>query len=106
MIGIIVAAHGPLAPALVNTAKLVVPQAEAVVSVSVDPGDSSEQFDAKLNEAIAQLKSTDGVLVMTDMFVGAKPGQHDQAQYGSGGSHYGYQPPHADQGASNEHLGG
>ncbi len=83
MIGIIVAAHGPLAPALVNTAKLVVPQAEAVVSVSVDPGDSSEQFDAKLNEAIAQLKSTDGVLVMTDMF-GGSPSQVSMTKHNTG----------------------
>ena len=68
MIGIIVAAHGPLAQALVTTARLVVPQAEAVMSVSVESGDSSEDFGSKLDDAIDKLKSKSGVLVLTDAF--------------------------------------
>ena len=83
MIGIIVAAHGELAQALVTTAKLVVPQAESVMSVSVESGDSSEKFENKLDEAIARFKTSDGVLVLTDMF-GGTPSQVSMTKHNTG----------------------
>ena len=83
MIGIVVAAHGELAQALVTTAKLVVPQAESVMSVSVESGDSSEIFENKLDEAIDKLKSSDGVLVLTDMF-GGTPSQVSMTKHNTG----------------------
>ena len=83
MIGIIVAAHGELAGALVNTARLVVPQAEAVISVSVEPGDSSEQFGTKIDEALKKMRDTDGVLIMTDMF-GGSPSQVSMTKHNTG----------------------
>ena len=83
MIGIVVAAHGELAQALVTTARLVVPQAEAVMSVSVESGDSSEKFESKLDEAVGKLKASDGVLVLTDMF-GGTPSQVSMTKHNTG----------------------
>lgn len=83
MIGIVVAAHGQLAQALVTTARLVVPQAESVISVSVESGDNSANFESKLDDAIAHLKDTSGVLVLTDMF-GGTPSQISMTKHNTG----------------------
>ena len=83
MIGIVVAAHGQLAEALVTTARLVVPNAEAVFSVSVETGDSSENFESKLDDAMAKLSDTSGVLVLTDMF-GGTPSQVSMTKHHTG----------------------
>lgn len=83
MIGIVVTAHGPLAEALVSTAKLVVPLAETVLSVSVEVGDSSQDFESRLDGAIAQLEGTAGVLVLTDMF-GGTPSQVSMMKHHTG----------------------
>ena len=83
MIGIIVAAHAPLAEALVSTARLVVPQAETTRSVSVQAGDSSEDFEARLGEALAEFQDANGVLVLTDMF-GGTPSQVSMMKHHTG----------------------
>lgn len=70
MIGIIVAGHGKLADSLVETAKLVVPGANEIVSVALDPNDDSQRFQEQLKGAVLKLGKEDGVLVLTDMFGG------------------------------------
>ena len=83
MIGIVVAAHGDLAQALVDTAKLVVPDSEQVRAVSVTTGDSSGDFEFKLQKSIEELSHYDGVLILTDMF-GGTPSQVSMMKHAVG----------------------
>jgi len=71
MIGVVVAAHGGLAEALVATAKLVVTQAERVRAVGISASDDSSGYEQRLRRAIAEVQDGGGVLVLTDMFGGS-----------------------------------
>ena len=71
MIGIVVAMHGELSEALVNTAQHVVRDAEIrIVAVGIRPGDDAAAFETRLTEAIQKVQSPQGVLILTDMFGG------------------------------------
>ncbi len=70
MIGVVVAAHEKLAEALVNTVELVVRAPTRIVSVATAPGDDTESFRHRLEEAVSSFASADGVLILTDMFGG------------------------------------
>lgn len=70
MIGVVVAAHGDLAEALVATAKLVVPNSGHIVAVGIASKDDSASYEKRLQAAITSAQSDQGVLVLTDMFGG------------------------------------
>lgn len=70
MIGIVVAAHGNLAEALVVAAKLVVPKDAPVEAVGIAPGEDGAHFERRLRAAIEQMQQGAGVIVLTDMFGG------------------------------------
>jgi mannose PTS system EIIA component len=70
MIGIVVAAHGRLAQALVETAREVVHGELRVASVPIEAGDDTASFQERLRGAIQQLQNEAGVMVLTDMFGG------------------------------------
>ena len=70
MIGLIVAAHGPLAEALLATARSVVPTPGQSVAVGINSQDDSASYQARLQTAVQQLDSPHGVLILTDMFGG------------------------------------
>jgi mannose PTS system EIIA component len=71
VIGIIVAAHGGLAEALLETARLVVPQGAEARAVGISRQDDSTRYEAKLRAALAEVQSSEGVLMLTDMFGGS-----------------------------------
>ena len=83
MIGIVVAAHGDLAQALVSTAKMVVPNSVQVRAVSVTAEDSSGDFEHKLQKSIEELEAYTGVLILTDMF-GGTPSQVSMMKHAVG----------------------
>ena len=71
MIGVVVAAHGELAQALVATARLVVPNPGSVVAVGIDSEDDTASYEARLQQAVQTVQPNQGgVLVLTDMFGG------------------------------------
>jgi PTS system mannose-specific IIA component len=70
MIGIVVAAHGELAEALVSTAKLVVNNAAEVIPVGIFASDDTASYELRLKAAVAKVKTDQGVLILTDMFGG------------------------------------
>jgi PTS system mannose-specific IIA component len=71
MIGVVVAAHGELAEALVATAKLVVQDPGHVVAVGIESEDDTASYEARLQAAVkAAQRERGGVLVLTDMFGG------------------------------------
>jgi PTS system mannose-specific IIA component len=70
MIGLVVATHGSLAAALVETAERIVGPIEACAAVAVDAQTSVEEARARVADAIHRVDGGEGVLVLTDMFGG------------------------------------
>jgi PTS system mannose-specific IIA component len=70
MIGIVLAAHGPLPEALLESARMIVGDTPQIISISLMPGDSLEGLVDRLREAAGQVDSGDGVLILLDIFGG------------------------------------
>lgn len=70
MIGIVVAAHGGLAEALVTTAKSVVPGYDLVEAVGIGEQDDAATYETRLRAAVDKVSQGAGVLILTDMFGG------------------------------------
>ena len=70
MIGIVIAAHDHLAEALKQAAFSVLGDMEYMLAISIDPRDTAPDIQRKFQQAIEQVNSADGVLILTDMFGG------------------------------------
>jgi PTS system mannose-specific IIA component len=70
MIGIIVVTHGGLAQELVAITQHVVGRVDGVRWIGVGPDDDLEQRRAEIRDAVAQVDTGDGVIIVTDMFGG------------------------------------
>lgn len=70
MIGIVLAAHGPLPDALLESARMIAGEFEQVSTVSLMPGDSLEGLVERLRLAADEVNSGDGVLILIDLFGG------------------------------------
>lgn len=70
MIGLILVTHGKLAEEFVNAMQHVVGQQEAVATVCIGPNDDMERRRKEIAEAIRQVDSGQGVIILTDLFGG------------------------------------
>ncbi len=70
MIGIVIVAHGQLATELLNTTEFIIGKIEHIVSVMTDPKQSVEVLREELANAIKEVNTGNGVLILTDMFGG------------------------------------
>ncbi len=70
--GLVVVAHGEIATALVEAARRVAGDLEAVEAVSVGWNEEGDASRERIERAVAEMRSRTGtVLVLTDMFGGA-----------------------------------
>lgn len=70
MIGVVLAAHGPLPAALLESCDIIMGGQPQVATVSLMPGDSLEGLVDRLGEAASSVDSGRGVLIFLDMFGG------------------------------------
>jgi PTS system mannose-specific IIA component len=70
LVGVVVVTHGQLAPELVNAAEAIVGDLANVSAVSIGWHDDVEQARAEIAQAIAEVATPVGTLVLTDMFGG------------------------------------
>jgi mannose/fructose/sorbose-specific phosphotransferase system IIA component len=70
MIGIVLAAHGPLPEALLESCGMILGELPNVTPVSLMPGDSLEGLVDRLAAAASEVDDGNGVLVLLDMFGG------------------------------------
>lgn len=70
MIGIVLAAHGPLPAALLESTSMILGELPQVTSVSLMPGDSLEGLVDRLQAAASEVNTGDGALILLDMFGG------------------------------------
>lgn len=71
MIGVVVISHGNFAEHLIKSAELIAGKQEKIVSVHLLEGENPERFEEKLREAVKNVKSGDGVLILADLFGGS-----------------------------------
>jgi PTS system mannose-specific IIA component len=72
-VGIVIASHGDLARAILNSAEMIVGEQDNVVAVCLGPDDNLDSFHASLTTAIEQADGGAGVVVLIDLF-GGTPG--------------------------------
>jgi len=70
VIGVVLAAHGPLPGAFMESLGMILGDMEQVTTLSLMPGDSLEGLVERLRQAIQQVNSGQGVLVFLDLFGG------------------------------------
>ena len=70
MIGIVLAAHGPLPGAFLESTNMILGDAAQVAGVSLMPGDSLEGLVDRLRAAVNEVNTGDGALVLLDIFGG------------------------------------
>jgi mannose/fructose/sorbose-specific phosphotransferase system IIA component len=70
MVGVVLAAHGPLPRALLESAGMIMGDLPQVTSVSLMPGDSLEGLVDRLQSAINEVNTDHGVLLLLDLFGG------------------------------------
>lgn len=70
MIGIVIAAHGSLPEALLDSTRMIYGEPNQIATVALMPGDSLEGLIERLRAAVEQVNSGDGVLILLDMFGG------------------------------------
>lgn len=70
MIGVVLAAHGPLPGAFLESLAMILGDMEQVTTLSLMPGDSLEGLVDRLRHAVQQVNTGQGVLVFLDLFGG------------------------------------
>lgn len=69
-IGIVLAAHGDLAQALLESARLIVGEVEDVATITLDPTMSLETMIEEMETAMARVDQGQGSLILLDLFGG------------------------------------
>lgn len=70
MIGIVVVAHSNIGCEMVYATQRIIPDAKHLIGVAVESNDPPQLIRKQINDAIEQIDSSDGLLIMTDMFGG------------------------------------
>lgn len=71
MVGVVVATHGPLASSIVESGALIMGQCENVQCLGLYHGDSIEEFEDKVLNAVSEADTGEGVLILTDLLGGS-----------------------------------
>jgi mannose/fructose/sorbose-specific phosphotransferase system IIA component len=72
MINLVLVSHGDLAEGIVSAMHLIAGEQEGVIALSLKETDSIDELESRVETAIRQLNTGDGVLLMVDLF-GASP---------------------------------
>lgn len=71
MLGILIVTHSHLGDALIEAARFIIgAEPEAVVAVSIDLNQNVDRLRQKIADSLRQVRTGDGVLILTDMFGG------------------------------------
>jgi PTS system mannose-specific IIA component len=72
MVGIVLVSHGEMAAGMLDAARMIVGEQEQVLPVSLKEEDDVEGLMGRIAEAIKEVDTGEGVLVLVDVF-GASP---------------------------------
>lgn len=68
MVGILLVTHGEMAPGIINALSLIMGEQTDYKTLGLFHGDDISQFKDKIQEAIIDLDTGEGVLVLVDLF--------------------------------------
>lgn len=71
MIGIVIVAHGGLAPEYLAAIEHVVGEQEGILAISIEPDHDRRAKEREICDAADSVDTGDGVVVVTDMFGGS-----------------------------------
>ncbi|MFH1075113.1 MAG: PTS sugar transporter subunit IIA [Candidatus Firestonebacteria bacterium] len=71
MIGIVIVSHGNLCESLVHTSQMILGKQDKILTVPLSPSEGLDDLQEKMREAIEELNSPEGVLILADMFGGS-----------------------------------
>jgi len=72
LIGIVVVTHGRMADGLLDATRMIVGEQEGLLGVGLQEGDDVDSLVERVAQAVEQVESGDGTLVLVDVF-GASP---------------------------------
>lgn len=70
MVSVLLISHGDMADAMVRSAEMIVGHQAQVEGLSLLPTDSAEEFRRKVKDKIAELRSEDGLIILSDFPLG------------------------------------
>lgn len=70
MIGVVIVTHGKLAEAFISVTEHVVGKQSQMAGIGIEPEDDSEKSREQILQAIKNVDSGQGVVILTDMFGG------------------------------------
>ncbi len=70
MIGLVIVAHGGLAEQLLAATEHVVGPQKGARAIAIEPHDDLREMQARVEDAVREVDSGDGVILITDMFGG------------------------------------
>jgi PTS system mannose-specific IIA component len=70
MIGVVLISHGDLAKGIVSSASMLVSPLDQLTSLTLWPDDNPDEFQAKLEAAVKEVDTGDGVFILADMLGG------------------------------------
>lgn len=70
MYGIVLVSHGGMAEGMISTAEMLFPELSQVQSVSLLPSDNPDDFQIKLEKAVREVDSGEGVFILADLLGG------------------------------------
>lgn len=70
MVSVLILTHGGVAPELLETARVISGRLESFRALSLSWSDSFEQAREKVGQALSDLESQEGILVLTDILGG------------------------------------
>jgi PTS system mannose-specific IIA component len=70
MVGVVLISHGDLAKGIVSSASMLVPQLDQLTSLTLWPDDNPDEFQKKLEAAVKEVDTGDGVFILADMLGG------------------------------------
>jgi mannose/fructose-specific phosphotransferase system component IIA len=75
MVGILLISHGDLAKGIISSASMLAPELKQVASLTLWPEDNPDEFREKLEAAVKELDTGDGVFILADMLGGTPANQ-------------------------------
>jgi mannose/fructose-specific phosphotransferase system component IIA len=70
MVGVVLISHGDLAKGIVSSASMLIPQLDQLTSLTLWPDDNPDEFQKKLEAAVKEVDTGDGVFILADMLGG------------------------------------
>jgi mannose PTS system EIIA component len=72
LVGIVLVSHGNMAEGMIDAARMIVGEMESVLAVSLQEMDAIEDLMGRIDAALSEVDTGDGVLILVDAF-GASP---------------------------------